>query len=179
MKTIKGIELLPGEEVVIAEPIHWKNYIIPATSLFSLFAILAVRLALPEVSFTDSAAGAPLMPEPLKGPVFRLEVAVLVVLIAASARRMLQVAYTQYAVTTRRIICRSGLVAVRMEEMLIDRCETVTLKQSPYERLFGAGDITCMSAGASIWLDDVRNARAFRSTLLRLTRKGTEGRKDD
>ena len=54
---------------------------------------------------------------------------------------------TNFAVTTERVISRTGVVAKKGIEIPLDRINTVFFSQSLFERLIGAGDLGIESAG--------------------------------
>jgi uncharacterized membrane protein YdbT with pleckstrin-like domain len=54
---------------------------------------------------------------------------------------------TNFAVTTERVISRTGVVAKQGIEIPLDRINTVFFNQTLFERLIGAGDIGIESAG--------------------------------
>ena len=54
---------------------------------------------------------------------------------------------TNFAVTSKRLIYRTGIIAKRGIEIPLDRVNTVFFNQSIFERMLGAGDLTIESAG--------------------------------
>lgn len=52
-----------------------------------------------------------------------------------------------FVVTNKRVISRSGVVAKAGMEIPLDRINTVIFRQSLFERILGAGDLTVESAG--------------------------------
>lgn len=83
--------------------------------------------------------------------------------------KMLDTLCTRYHLTDQRIIITSGVIMLRMSEMLLTKCETVTITQNLLERIFRTGDILAISAGASLYLEDVPEAVKFRGILLELS----------
>lgn len=162
----KRFELLEGETIIIHEPVHWKNYIGPATvALFGAIGVI-LRMKYPHVSIAGKLVGKDFIDADFQSFLSFSEGLVLSVLTAFAYLRVLQTAYIRYYVTNKRIISVSGIIAITFSEMLISRCEMVFLHQGVAERIFDSGDILCVSAGASIKLDDVFHAVRFKQTIL-------------
>lgn len=166
---MKRFELLDGERTVISESIHWKNRLLPAAGVLLSLTLLALRLRFMDTSVLNAASGMDIIDRRFQAVLSTLEALCLLAMCFSSAIRLIRVSYTRYYVTTQRIISVSGILAVDYQEMLLSRCETVYLRQSVYERLFRSGDILCVSAGATLYLDDVHDAVAFKQTLMKLT----------
>lgn len=165
--TMNRFELFPGERIVVKTPKHWRNYIPPVFAILLCLVALFLRLRYPDVSLLSVLLPGSLPPAflALAG---RVEILLLAVLLPVLAFGMVETAYTQYYITDRRIAAVSGFLNVRVSELMLDRCESVTLSQRLGERLFNAGDILCVSAGAAIYLDDVYDAMRFKQTLMEL-----------
>lgn len=166
-------EQLPGETIVLANPKHWRNYILPTFAVFLCFAAMWLRLSHPEVNILNYVR-----PETVPGHVVLAlsygEALVLLTLVVALCLSMVETACTRYYVTDKRIVAVSGWLNVRIMEMRIDKCETVSLSQRIGERIFDSGDILCVGAGSTIYLDDVYSARRFRQTIMRIIAKKIE-----
>lgn len=117
---------------------HW---IIYKTSIF--FAVLAALFgtldALGYNQFTDRI------------PVFS---AIWIVFLAGAVLLFLPSWYrrmtTEIVITDKRIICKSGWISRRTEEMNISKVETVDVNQSVLGRLLGYGDVLVKGTGASL-----------------------------
>ena len=163
---MKRFELLPGEQIIIQNPIHWRNYILPVTAMVGCLVGVGLRLAFPDESLLN------LLPESMAAPprlitlISHIEAIAMLMVFVVMCFVVINLAYTRYYVTNKRIIASSGWLNVRTSDMLLDRCETVSLSQRMGERFFNSGDILCVSAGANIYLNDVYNARAFRQTIM-------------
>jgi len=158
-------EPLPGEKIILENPKHWKNYILPGLAMAACLGGIALRLSHPEANVINL-----LMPGTIPAAAVLVisygEAIVLMLLLVALGAAMVDLAHTRYYVTNRRIVSTSGWLNVRMSEMLLERVETVALSQKLSERMFNSGDILCVSAGASIYLDDVYDARGFRQRVM-------------
>lgn len=165
---MKRFELMPGERILSSEGIHWKNQLSSAA-----LALLALGAA--AWRFTHRGAtllsGLPISAETsarLLSGALLLEGLALLLLFMTALLRMVRNAYIRYYLTDRRIVRVSGIVTVSVSDMLLSRVEMVLLNQNLYERLFNCGDIRCVSAGAELFLDDVRNARGFKASVMSL-----------
>lgn len=174
MQGMKRFELIDGEKIVFEDTTHWKNYIFPLAGMFLSFVVFILRMRFPDVNvfalFTQKVNVNPAAQRCLSGA----EGLILIIFMASMFVRCIQVTYTRYYVTTKRIIAISGILRVYYQEMLLKRCEMVYLNQSFYERLFSSGDILCVSAGSNLYLDDVRRAQMFKQTILTMLVKMKE-----
>ena len=149
--------------ILIEEPIHWKNYILPFTGIVATVYLMITRLINPDFSITNTVVGEQVISGDVQGLLTKIEALILALFTALLYLKVLQ---TMYYITTKRIISVSGILTVMFQEMLISRCEMVYLNQSVTERLFESGDILCVSAGATILLDDVYEAVKFKQTIM-------------
>lgn len=156
---------MAGETIIIENPKHWKNYILPAVAMAACLAGMALRLAFPDASLVNHTNPG-LIPDSLVMGISYIEAVTLAILTFAVGLTMIETAFTRYYITTRRVVAVNGWINVRMSDMLIERVETISLSQRWQERIFDSGDILCVSAGASIYLDDVYEARKFRQTVI-------------
>lgn len=56
---------------------------------------------------------------------------------------------TEFAVTDRRVIAKSGLISRRTVEMFLDKVESLNVEQSVAGRLFDYGTVTIRGTGAT------------------------------
>jgi len=76
---------------------------------------------------------------------------------------------TNFVVTDRRVVYRSGVLAKKGIEIPLERINTVTFAQSIFERMIGAGDLGIESAsrdGAETF-NDVRKPSAVQNEIYR------------
>jgi len=69
----------------------------------------------------------------------------LLILIAA----WIQYRTTEFAVTDRRIIAKTGFVSRRTVEMFLDKVESLNVEQTVPGRMFGYGTVTVRGTGAT------------------------------
>ncbi|MGH2729460.1 MAG: PH domain-containing protein, partial [Actinomycetota bacterium] len=55
--------------------------------------------------------------------------------------------FTNFVLTTDRLITRSGIIAKQSKEIPLERINDVAFSQSVFERILGAGDLLIESAG--------------------------------
>ena len=163
---MKRFELLEDEKVLIDEPIHWKNYLTSLLTMTMCIFLMMLRWNLRDGNLINHFAGKVLVDPPVNRLLVLLEMFLLLSLFLASLVRTIDISYIHYYVTTRRIISTSGVINRQFSEMLLSRCEMVYLTQNAYERMYNCGDILCVSAGAQLFLDDVKDAVRFKQTLM-------------
>lgn len=167
-------ELLPKENILIQQPIHWKNYI-GEFLLMGIAVVSAVfRAYYPDVSLINRVAGKTVIPEEWQPYLSAAEIVFLALCAFLAYVNIVRTWSVRYYVTDYRIISVEGILTVRFGEMVIRRCETVYLKQNLIERLFNSGDIICVSAGATVVLNDVYDARKFKQIILTIIAERNE-----
>ena len=133
--------LVPGEKVVYQTRLHWivmLGHIIGAIVLWALGGyVLWYDYYHPAMENNNrhvaAYGGAALL---LCG---------LIVLLAGSIRRNA----TEMAVTTRRVIVKTGLASRRTIEMLLNKVETIEVSEPGMGRIFGYGSITMIGTGGT------------------------------
>lgn len=163
---MKRLELMDDERIILEEPIHWKNYLLPMTALGSGTFITAVRIYLDDKSVINKITGAMTISPEMNSAIVKMEVAIILAIMLVALIKMIQISYIKYYLTNKRIISTSGVLNIRQEEMLLSRCETVYITQSAYERIYNCGDLLCVAPGSQIYLDDVKDARGFKQAIL-------------
>ena len=165
-QTSRRFQLLEDEEVLIQEPIHWKNYIKPAVVMTMTLFLFLIRITWERYSIINEIAGRQIISDYWVVFISTVEELTFILLFMMMFSKVVTISYTRYYVTNLRIISISGVVNVYYQEMLLSRCEMVYLNQSAYERMYNCGDILCVSAGAQLFLDDVKDAVNFKQTIL-------------
>jgi hypothetical protein len=133
--------LVPGEKVVYQTRLHWivmLGHIIGALVLWALGGyVLWYDYYHPAIETNNrhimAYGGAALL---LCG---------LIVLFAGSIRRN----STEMAVTTRRVVVKTGLASRRTIEMLLNKVETIEVTEPGMGRMFGYGSITMIGTGGT------------------------------
>lgn len=124
--------VLPGESVVHSTRLHWFVFV-PPVVLFVIGALLAAwAQGDQEFAFISPIGG------------FLIVVAILLFFI-----RLVEYFTSEFAVTTKRVIIKVGLIRRRTLELLLEKVETVGVDQPVLGRLFGFGTIIVTGTGGT------------------------------
>lgn len=76
--------------------------------------------------------------------------------------------FTRYTLTTRRLIVEIGILGRSKQTIPLQRIQDVSYRQSPFERLFGIGDVLVESAGerGEIRLQDLAECKRRTEQIL-------------
>jgi uncharacterized membrane protein YdbT with pleckstrin-like domain len=121
--------LLPGERVLYRTRLHWKLYAGPA--LLTLLVLLPLGI----LALSSEHRWLAVLPA---------AVALLLLLIAFIRRRT-----SEFAVTTKRVILKLGVLNTRSVELLLPKIEGIAVTQSLAGRLFGFGEIVVTGSGGT------------------------------
>ncbi len=151
--------LAEHENLVFDKKPHWIA-LAPAT-LWALVIVVATYFALR--IFDDFA------------PWVILIVAAVALLIL-SVGPFLQWLYTNFVLTSDRLITRSGVIAKQSKEIPLERINDVTFTQSIFERMLKAGDLMVESAGerGQTRITAVRNPEQMQLTIYKETEKNND-----
>ena len=122
--------LSPGEDIVAEFRPHWSSIILPLLLTFA--ALVAVVLL---AALTDGAVGQ-------WGPL-----AVAIVWLVLTVPKIIGWLTTQHVITNERVIHRQGFIAKHGKEIPHEMINTVSFRQSVFERMVGSGDLVIESAG--------------------------------
>jgi hypothetical protein len=133
--------LVPGEKVVYTTRLHWivmLGHIFGACVLWAIGVyLLYYAYAHPQMELTSrhvaEYGGAALL------------VCGLIVILAGSIRRNA----TEMAVTTRRVVIKTGIASRRTIEMLLNKVETIEVSEPGMGRVLGYGSITMVGTGGT------------------------------
>ena len=135
--------LIPGEQVVYQTRLHW-------TVMLGhlLFAVLVLGLPggilLYYVSRERQQASAAKEHLMLGGAGVLLILAVIVVILGLLRRNA-----TEMAVTTRRVVIKTGLAARKTIEMLLSKVESIEVSETAGGRMLGYGTIVVIGTGGT------------------------------
>ena len=122
--------LSPGEEIVAEFRPHWSAIMVPLVLTFgALVAVLLLAI------FTEGAVKQ-------WGPL-----AVAVIWLVLTVPKLIGWFTTQHVITNERVIHRQGFVAKHGKEIPHEMINTVSFRQSVFERMVGSGDLVIESAG--------------------------------
>ena len=171
---LRRFEPLDGEHIIVEEPIHWKNYLLPAAVMSLSLTLFLIRVHFEDYSVTNAILGWQLVTGSWITLVTVFEELLLCAVMLSMFAKIVTISYTKYYLTNKRIISISGVFSINFQEMILSRCEMVFLHQNAYERIYNCGDILCVSAGASLFMDDVRDALRFKQTIMAVLGKRKE-----
>jgi uncharacterized membrane protein YdbT with pleckstrin-like domain len=141
--------LQPGETVLYATKLHWWIYI-PAAVWLALCVVVAIG---------SLFVGAEVKLAMMIGVGILLLIAIPLWLRAFIAR-----ATTELAVTSRRVIHKTGLIRRNTFEMNVSQVESVGVDQSIIGRIFGFGELAIFGAGGHPQrIPTISNPLSFRS----------------
>ena len=80
--------------------------------------------------------------------------------------KYLKLKMIEMVVTNKRVICKEGIIAVNTEELKNARIESVEIKQTLWQRLWGYADIYFTGTGGSyVLFSNIKEARDVKSML--------------
>jgi uncharacterized membrane protein YdbT with pleckstrin-like domain len=124
--------LVPGERIVLRATPHWASFIMPAVPF--LFALVLIGVSL------SSDTGSLLA---CLGLIFLLVALVQVVSVGVVFLT------TEFALTDRRIIAKSGLVRRRSLELLLSKVESIQVSQPLLGRALDYGTVVVVGTGGT------------------------------
>lgn len=134
--------LVPGEKVVHTTRLHW---IVMLGHLFTCLLCLAAAGYLGYYLYDHRGALEPNTLRSLQVGIAALLVLALLVYFLGSIRRNA----TEMAVTTRRVVVKTGLTSRRTIEMLLNKIETIEVTEPTIGRMLGYGSITMIGTGGT------------------------------
>lgn len=140
MSYIKSV-IVPGEELIVSAKTHWFIYIVP--TILVAASILAT-IAIPSISILVFPATLFLM-----------------------FQALLYAYSTEMAVTSKRIIAKTGFIRRNTIELRIEKVESLKVDQSILGRIFNFGTVSITgSGGTTAPIPYIANPLAFRSAAL-------------
>ena len=80
--------------------------------------------------------------------------------------KYLKLRMIEMVVTNKRVICKEGIIAVNTEELKNTRIESVEIKQTLWQRLWGYADIYFTGTGGSyVLFSNIKDDRSVKSML--------------
>lgn len=172
MKPYVKPHLSPGEELLFASGIHWKNYIVPFVAGVVLMALLILKAFYATEPLTNdwirAFGGTFVLGGAAGSAASAAEYLAISFLLAADIVGVMRRLCVGYFITGRRIILMSGWLNLHSTEIQLTRCKAVAVKENIYERIFGTGDVIVYTAETQVYFDDVPHVRAF-ATLIQDT----------
>jgi len=129
--------LLPDEKIIIKAKVHWIIFIFPTLLLLlGLLFALITRVSSPTGNDTLLTSLICIWSWPIIG-LFLLIVAILVYLT------------TEFALTNRRIIAKTGILNQRSQEIVTNKIESISVNRSIVGRIFNYGNIIVVGSGGT------------------------------
>jgi uncharacterized membrane protein YdbT with pleckstrin-like domain len=122
--------LVGGEQVVLRARPHWAFFIWPILSY--LFLLILVEFILKDTGLAPLA--------------FLILFLFGLFLFLQSLSIVLS---TEFAVTNRRIIAKTGLIKRHSLDMMLTKVESININQGLFARIFNYGDITVIGSGGT------------------------------
>lgn len=135
--------LIPGEKVVYKTRLHWT--VMLGHILFALFVLGAPAGILLYYARKEQAETSAQNVHMLLGGAGVLLASGVAVIIAGLVRRNA----TEMAVTTRRVIIKTGLAARKTIEMLLNKVESIEVRETATGRMLGYGTIVVIGSGGT------------------------------
>jgi hypothetical protein len=151
--------LIPGETVIYRTRLHW------IVMLWNV-VIGCLLLALPGMlllyhSLNQSRVESR-MSHFTEGAGIALLIAGLVAILTGMVRRNA----TEMAVTTRRVVIKTGLTSRKTIEMLLNKVESIEVSETTFGRMLGYGTITVIGTGGTLEpFHDMAHPLVFRSQV--------------
>lgn len=135
--------LIPGEKVVYQTRLHW--VVMLGHILFACFVLGLPGGILLYYARRKDAHASPQNEHLMVGGAGVLLVSAVVVIIAGLVRRNA----TEMAVTTRRVVIKTGLAARKTIEMLLNKVESIEVSETTVGRILGYGTIVVIGTGGT------------------------------
>src|SRR5262245_12341437 len=135
--------LIPGEKVVYQTRLHW--IVMLGHILFAFFVLGAPGGILLYFARKEQAETPAQNVHVLLGGAGVLLVSGVAVIIAGLVRRNA----TEMAVTTRRVVIKTGLAARKTIEMLLNKVESIEVSETASGRMLGYGTIVVIGTGGT------------------------------
>ena len=124
--------LLPEEHVVYRTRLHWLVYVVP---ILTMLVGVAAFIALAKEADTKTGAIVGCIP--------------FVVGLAIWFVRWIRVNTSEFAVTSKRVVIKLGVMRRKTLELLLRQVEAIEVEQGFMGRIFGYGTITLVGTGGT------------------------------
>lgn len=165
--------LAPGEEILLQPVYHWVRFV-PGASVAVLGAVLAAAggLLFPvETGATESG---------LRSPLFVVAGVLLLAGVLGMAWRALVDSFDEFAITSFRVIRKSGFVTRSVRQIPLEKVQDVNVQSTLGGRWLSYGDVELQTAGSdsTVVFPRILHPEEFRNVLFTHTRPlaaGTDG----
>jgi uncharacterized membrane protein YdbT with pleckstrin-like domain len=133
--------LIPGETVIYRTRLHW--IVMLWHVIIGCLLLVVPGLVVLYFAFSQSDSGTSHV---MEGAGVALLIAGLVVVLMGVVRRNA----TEMAVTTRRVVIKTGLASRNTIEMLLNKVESIEVNETTMGRMLGYGTITIIGTGGTL-----------------------------
>ncbi|MDL2717600.1 MAG: PH domain-containing protein [Acidobacteriota bacterium] len=164
--------LAPGEEILLQPRYHWIRFV-PAV----LLAVLGVVLAAASGLLVPAAGGAE---SSLRSPLLLVAGVLFLAGVLGMAWRALVDSFDEFAITTFRVIRKSGFVTRIVRQIPLEKVQDVNVRSTLGGRWLSYGDVELQTAGSdsTVVFPRILHPEEFRNVLFTHTRPqgmGTDG----
>ncbi len=165
--------LAPGEDLLLRARYHWVRFV-PGASVAALGAALAAA----SVFFVP--AGAEGTDSPLRTALFVVAAVLFIAGGVAMAWRALVDSFDEFAITSFRVIKKSGFVTRTVRQIPLEKIQDVNVRSTLGGRWLSYGDVELQTAGSdsTVVFPRILHPEEFRNVLFTHTRPqgaGTDG----
>jgi DNA-directed RNA polymerase subunit RPC12/RpoP len=123
--------LAPGENIVYIAHVHPATWLVPLCVLLGLFVLFALlSLANRQIAL------------------LYIGLLFLVSAVVATLYELLVIAFTEFVVTDRRIVAKTGILYRNLIEILRGKVESIEVNQNLFGMMFGYGTVTISGTGS-------------------------------
>jgi uncharacterized membrane protein YdbT with pleckstrin-like domain len=133
--------LLPNEKVLFTPRVHPTVFLRPLLPFVGAWLFVFLAVGLPQDQAISGGA--------FTGYLLGVGGLLLVVAIVFWLQALIMVLTTQFAVTNKRVIARTGLIRRRSLVMLLSKIHSVAVKQDIFGRLLDLGTVTIAGTGGT------------------------------
>ncbi len=136
--------LIAGKTVVYETRLHW--IVMLGHLLFGVVVLGLPGVALLYYAWNQSGTADPQSVHWMEGGGAALLVGCLIAIVVGSVRRNA----TEMAVTTRRVVIKTGLAGRRTVELMLNKVESIEVKETAPGRMLGYGTIVVIGTGGTL-----------------------------
>jgi membrane protein YdbS with pleckstrin-like domain len=165
--------LAPGEEILLQARYHWVRFV-PGGSVAVLGAVLAAASGLLLPTQTGGTQSG------LRSPLFLVAGVLFLAGVLAMAWRALVDSFDEFAITSFRVIRKSGFLTRSVRQIPLEKVQDVNVRSTLGGRWLSYGDVELQTAGSdsTVVFPRILHPEKFRNVLFTHTRPqgaGTDG----
>ncbi len=156
--------LLPNEKLIYSARIHFA--VVGFPMFLSVLMLLLFVLLLPGTGEVDPST---------EGMVLLCDVPMIFIALAMLLQAIMILLTTEFAVTNRRVIAKTGFIRRQTLEMMLSKIESVSVKQTISGRLMNFGTVTVTgTGGTSESFKGIRNPLKLRHQIYQVIDSQTQ-----